>query len=100
MCVQQIANICRDLMTAHHVEALLKLSHRLGKPTKRLKKPLASGARGRRFESCLPDATKGKSPADIFTASKVAIFLAKARLWLCIGASINRNQQQVTWSRT
>ena len=56
-------------MKGHHVEALLKLSHRLGKPTKRLKKPLAFGARGHRFESCLPDATKSQSPANIFTAS-------------------------------
>ena len=56
-------------MTANHVKALLKLSHRLGKTRRRLKKPLALGARGRRFESCLPDATKGQSPADIAAAS-------------------------------
>ena len=35
---------------------------------------LALGARCRRFESCLPDATKSQSPADISTAPQGAVF--------------------------
>ena len=35
---------------------------------------LALGARCRRFESCLPDAAKSQSPADVLTAPEGAVF--------------------------
>ena len=55
-------------------ETLLELGPRLEKPSSPLESQAALGARCRRFESCLSDASKSQSPADILTASQGAVF--------------------------
>ena len=83
-------NICRHLLTAHHLEALPKLSCRLEKPRKQLKKSLGLGASYRTFESRLPDAIKSHSPANISTATQEGGVLPAST---CVQIECNTNSR-------